>query len=189
MTDYRRIFEEELGQVVNLKKSVVAADAGPTADHLARSLLGTGVTVVPTTKLIGVGITTSRSHGRQVARARFRKAARRRRRFYALLAAGAYTPRVTASGTNKARLWGSSVLGVTDTDLRRIRKNAASEVSNAARGGSTTGKLAFSGTVKAWTPPSRPTRARWWPGRKPGMRPTQSGRNQVPGLRCRQEVC
>jgi hypothetical protein len=106
MTDYRRIFEEELGQVVNLKKSVVAADDGPTADHLTKSLQGTGVTVVPTTKLIGVGITTSRHHGRQVARARFRKAARRRRRFYALLAAGAYTPRVTACGTNKARLWG-----------------------------------------------------------------------------------
>ena len=58
-----------------------------------------------------------------------------------LLRAGARTGRVVAAGLNKAMLWGSSVLGCSDGQLRRARQIAARGVSAAVRGGSTTAKL------------------------------------------------
>jgi hypothetical protein len=131
---------------------VVIADGGQGWDLLAKALDGTGVKLCETSKLLGVGLATKYNGGRQVIRTRFSKAAARRRRFRPLLAAGAKTWRVSAAGTNKARMWGSSILGVSDGELRKARACTAREVSGATRGGSVTAKLALWPTKRGEDP-------------------------------------
>jgi len=141
MNDVITLFEQELHLKVNRMKSAVVVDHGPVHDEIATALAGTGVQVCETARLLGAGLATKRKDGRQVARARFAGCSRRRTRFRRLLKAGARTWRLTTTGTNKARLWGAGAHGVTDGDLRRMRRAAAAEVSDAAKGGSVTMKL------------------------------------------------
>ena len=112
MQQYADAFEGELDQVVNRKKTFVAADQGPVAKWLEAGLKDTGVPVVDTGKLLGAGLATKYNHGRGVARGRYRMAASRRRRFRGLTRAGAKTWKVTGAGTNKqGTLVGVSRLG------------------------------------------------------------------------------
>ena len=111
MNDFILLFEGELGLPVNRGKSAVVTDHGPVYDELAKALAGTGVPVRETMRLLGAGLATRRREGRQVSRARFAACSRRRTRFRRLIKAGASTWMLTATGTNKSRLWGAGALG------------------------------------------------------------------------------
>ena len=136
LRDFKEAFRGRLGLVINGKKTVVVADEGPVADATRKFLEHTQIKVESTTRLLGVGLATRMASGRQVAARRYAECRRRRGRFRALPKAGARKVKIVRCGTNKARLGGSGVLGVTDGDMRRIRADAARDVRGAARGGS-----------------------------------------------------
>lgn len=136
MRTFKREFEEDLKLVVNVEKTAVVAGDEETTRGMERNLSGAGLPVVATARLLGVGIATKRAAGRAVARARYAAVAVRRGEFRALFKAGGQTHALVRCDTNTARPWCSSVVGLTDGDLLRIRRDAASELCGAKRGGS-----------------------------------------------------
>jgi hypothetical protein len=160
-TDLYALILNELHCDVAKEKSAVVSSDPELARSLGQRLNCIGATPAAATASLGVDYACGkkrRTHGtRSIRNGRFKKAAARVSRIIALRrAVGAKQATiVTTMGTLAATEYGTSVNGISDTELRRLRSIAAAGMSPSVKGRSLTALLATQGdpTAKAATAP------------------------------------
>ncbi len=147
VADLRNVLVDQLGFALAEDKARVVASADDIAEEIVQVTDGTAGRAVARAAKLGVELTSGRRAGRVggIKRDRMRKALARQRRLLKFRAMGGSANKVVRRGVIPSTAFGSTVSGVSDAELAKIRRLVARTSAPGTKGASAALKLLLDG--------------------------------------------